>query len=274
MLPPAKKQEISGSTVLHCQVFGVIILIIFLLNLNVSAADDFAPADETILPIEEFIEIKGLGTTSEPPVSGSGDGRIYFNSTDGKFKFSQDGGAYSDLGSGSEEFSDGGEARGADRSLGNTDSFDLDILTDGASRIKIKDDGKVGIGLSDPDLSLEVNGAIKSQEVDNATAAVINVDWAAGNQQTVTLNQAGHTVTFANVFAGQIFRLIVCQDGVGSRTISTWPSSVKFAKGVTTPNLSTDPNTCDVFSFLATDASGIPGSLVILGTTVRGFGVL
>lgn len=46
---------------------------------------------------------------------------------------------------GSGDYSDGGEAGGADRSLGNTDNYDLDIKTNNISRIKINGDGRVGI---------------------------------------------------------------------------------------------------------------------------------
>lgn len=46
------------------------------------------------------------------------------------------------------EFADGGEAGGAARSLGNTDNFDLGILTNNLTRIFVDNAGNVGIGVT------------------------------------------------------------------------------------------------------------------------------
>lgn len=174
-----------------------------------------------------------------------------------------------------DEISRGGEISGADRSIGNVDNFDLDILTNNVSRIKIENTGAVGIGTSSPNQPLEVNGTIKSIETNiTPVAAVINIDWSQGNQQTVLLNQAGHTVNFTNVFPGQIFRLVACQDNTGGRTITTWDSTVRFTGGATTVTLSSAADTCDVISFIATDAAGVAASTVVLGTIVRDFSSL
>lgn len=218
------------------------------------------------------ITIDGLSTANEPPISLIGEGSIYYNSDAGEFRISEDGAAYTPLVGGSADFRNGGEAGTAARSLGNTDNFDLNILTNGASRITIKDSGRVGIGVTNPDQPLEVNGAIKSVESLVPTLPAIVVDWRLGNQQTVVLSQTGHTVDFNNFFAGQIFRLIVCQDGTGGRTISSWLDDVRFPDGATNTALSTAANTCDVISFIVTDAAGIPASTpVIFATIVRGF---
>jgi hypothetical protein len=52
------------------------------------------------------------------------------------------------------EFSDGGEAGGADRTLGNTDNFDLGFLTNNLNRLHIQNNGNIGIGTTDPDTLL------------------------------------------------------------------------------------------------------------------------
>ena len=54
------------------------------------------------------------------------------------------------------DFSDGGEAGGADRKLGNTDNYDLEFLTNNLTRLHIKDTGKIGIGTDDPFSQLRV----------------------------------------------------------------------------------------------------------------------
>jgi hypothetical protein len=54
------------------------------------------------------------------------------------------------------DFSEGGEAGGADRTIGNTDNFDLGILTNNTNRIHIQNDGSVGLGVTDPDTLLEL----------------------------------------------------------------------------------------------------------------------
>jgi len=50
---------------------------------------------------------------------------------------------YVDDNAGGGDFADGGEAGGADRSLGNTDNFDLSFLTNNTERITVKDDGDI-----------------------------------------------------------------------------------------------------------------------------------
>ncbi len=60
---------------------------------------------------------------------------------------------------GAVDFVDGGEAGGADRTLGNTDNFDLGFLTNNVERLHIQNDGLIGIGKT-PSYLLDVNGDI------------------------------------------------------------------------------------------------------------------
>ncbi len=60
--------------------------------------------------------------------------------------------------SGSGDFSNGGEAGGADRTLGNTDNYDLGLKTNNLTRLHIQNDGKVGIGTTVPNCNLHVSG--------------------------------------------------------------------------------------------------------------------
>jgi hypothetical protein len=49
-----------------------------------------------------------------------------------------------------DEYSDGGEARTKNRRLGNTDNYDLDLLTNGSMRLHINRGGNIGIGTGLP----------------------------------------------------------------------------------------------------------------------------
>jgi len=69
--------------------------------------------------------------------------------------------------SGGGDFSDGGDTAGADRTLGNTDNYDLGFVTNNLTRLHINNNGKIGIGITELDASLSVIAA-------QATAAWIN----------------------------------------------------------------------------------------------------
>jgi hypothetical protein len=89
------------------------------------------------------------------------------------------------------------------------------------------------------------------------TGATETIDLENGNVHRIVLDQ-NTTLTFSNPPAtgtyGQ-FRLIVVQDGTGSRTI-TWPASVDWSSGVA-PTLSTGANDIDVLDFFTVDAGTI-----------------
>ncbi len=138
---------------------------------------------------------------------------------------------------------------------------------DSDAHLTIQTDGFVGIGTVSPNTMLQVDGGILASENALTASATIAIDWRDGNQQTVTLNQTGHTVTFSNYQPGQILRLIACQDGTGSRTITTWPSDIDWAEDYT-PVLTTTPGQCDVLSFIATNARG---SVEIFGSAALNF---
>jgi hypothetical protein len=114
----------------------------------------------------------------------------------------------------------------------------------------------VGIGTTAPQQKLEVRGgAILGSEFAVTTAASMTVDWSNGNQQYVALNQAGHTINLSNYKVGQILRLVVCQDGTGGRTVTSWDATIVWAAG-TAPTLTSGASKCDVVSFVCTNAKG------------------
>ncbi len=66
------------------------------------------------------------------------------------------------LKAGTSGFANGGEAGGADRTLGNTDNYGLGLLTNNITRLQIQNNGNVGIGTTSPPTeNLEVNGNLK-----------------------------------------------------------------------------------------------------------------
>jgi hypothetical protein len=83
--------------------------------------------------------------------------------------------------------------------------------------------------------------------------ATIAIDWNNGQTQYVTLGATGRTVTFANPIAGQVYRIIVIQDGTGSRTITTWPT-IKWAGG-SAPALTTTGGKADIVTLLYANGS-------------------
>jgi len=56
------------------------------------------------------------------------------------------------------DFSNGGEAGGADRTLGNSDNYDLGFKTNNQTRFQIDENGKIGIGTTNPHGQFEVFG--------------------------------------------------------------------------------------------------------------------
>jgi hypothetical protein len=76
------------------------------------------------------------------------------------------------------DFSNGGEAGGVNRILGNTDYFDLGFMTDNTTRIHISKDGYVGIGTTTPSNHMEV---VQDQGIATITATSYRIsDFNAG----------------------------------------------------------------------------------------------
>lgn len=102
---------------------------------------------------------------------------------------------------------------------------------------------------------LMIQGSAAIQEIKVATSSSFTIDWNVGNQQFVGLG-AATTIAFANGYVGGGYRLIVCQDGTGSRVV-TWSGPIAWAGG-TAPTLTTTANKCDVLSFLRTNGTSTP----------------
>jgi len=116
---------------------------------------------------------------------------------------------------------------------------------DGTDDLLVKDDIEV-----DGDAYVEGNLSVGKtlvydEEVNNGTSTSSdNIDWTAGNRQTITLGVATTTLTFTNPASTANLILRIVQDGTGSRVI-TWPASIKWPSA-TAPTLSTTASSEDI----------------------------
>lgn len=168
------------------------------------------------------LEISGaltMNAMAMPAVAPAGQGRIIFDTADNKFKYSQNGGAYADFGSGA-----GASA-----------------WTVSGADIYYAGGGKVGVGISTPATQLDVQGQMKTSTFDNTS--VTTIDWNKGNIQYTT--DSCQAYTFNNVQDGASYTFTVKG--------ATAAQCVFSAAGVTfhyTPtNAPTNANTHTVYTF-------------------------
>jgi len=126
-----------------------------------------------------------------------------------------------------------------------TGSTALTIATDAVVTAKIKDANVTAAKLA-TDVNTKV--LLAGDDYSLTDGSTIAVDWSNGATQKVTLGGTGRTITFANPVAGQVYRLIIKQDGTGSRTITTWPT-IRWAGG-SAPTLTTTASKADIVTLL------------------------
>lgn len=113
------------------------------------------------------------------------------------------------------------------------------------NRLALVEHGTDGVHGATARTSMNAMPAGAYELTDGATIAI---DWDNGATQYVTLGATGRTITFANPVSGQVYRIIIIQDGDGARTITTWPT-IKWAGGAA-PTLSTGANDIDIVTLL------------------------
>lgn len=90
--------------------------------------------------------------------------------------------------------------------------------------------------------------------------ATVTFDLAADDGWKVTLG-GNRTLALSNGYDGQLFRILIKQDGTGSRTV-TWWSNIKWGDGGTVPTLTTAANKWDVFTFVRISSTEFLGNVV------------
>lgn len=115
--------------------------------------------------------------------------------------------------------------------------------------LRIISTGSVGIGTTAPAATLDVKGQVYSRRVAITYSGTVSVDWSQSNIQSITLTGNWSPTAFSNGQDGGRYILIIKQDGTGSRTVPTWPGTVRWPGG-TAPTLTTTANKSDYISFI------------------------
>ena len=102
------------------------------------------------------------------------------------------------------------------------------------------------------------------------TSTAISLDWRNGNTQTIRHGNAATTITHANYTDGAQLKVIVCNPtgAGGALTWATTPAAQILWPGGVVPSQTTTANKCDVWSFIATQATS---SLKIFGAMTANF---
>lgn len=124
----------------------------------------------------------------------------------------------------------------------------------------------------DTDIDLKIGakgrGAVKHTSatyqgfVTLTDGATTTFDCSLGNVATWTIGGTGRTLSFSNIKVGQMVMVRVLQDATGSRTITTYPGTVKWAGGAA-PTLTTTASKADILGFLCT-GSGTYDACVVM----------
>ena len=141
----------------------------------------------------------------------------------------------------------------------NVAAGDMRFGTSNTERMRIKFDGKTGIGTGTPLKTLHVNGPALSTVQTLTDASTVTSDFDVGQNFTLTL--AGNRTLGApsNVDAGQVGSIFIIQDGTGSRTLA-YNSIWKFAGG-TAPTLSTAAGAIDRLDYIVQSGTAIQALL-------------
>jgi len=121
----------------------------------------------------------------------------------------------------------------------------------------------LGIGTTSPWTAFTVaSGAILNTETQPATTTSMTVDFRASTNQLIRYSTSAMTITLAGGAVGQHLTLTTCNASTGTGGAITFAGSVSFSGGVQ-PGNSTQANTCDVWSWLVSQATSTTKYLLI-----------
>lgn len=162
-----------------------------ILALNSAGALISFISGSTIAPIGRAID----ATTAYVDLSGRVrvDGTILFFDVNGVLQCAPTAG----------EFDDGGEARGKDRKLGNTDAFKLELITNNVERITMLATGPIGLHVLAPTESVEISNLTTS--TDGLVLKEIAAGLLAGSFMFRWEDQAGNTRGFIDHASDFVF---------------------------------------------------------------------
>lgn len=94
------------------------------------------------------------------------------------------------------------------------------------------------------------SGSSVNYSVQSLTESGSTITWNVTNgiNGVVTLTGTGRTLSISNPVAGHTYTIRILQDGIGNRTVTTWPTNSKWPGG-NAPVLSTGANMYDIVVF-------------------------
>ena len=152
-----------------------------------------------LLSTDDTFRVNRL-TTVQASALTKADGMVWYDTDLNKFQLRENG---SDVEVGGGDFSNGGEAGGANRTLGNTDNFSLDFLVNNSKKFGIGANGAVFIGtqsVPSSDHALTING-------DHGNSPMINISNTSSGDVGVLYNSGGSTFTLGLDESNSDFRL-------------------------------------------------------------------
>lgn len=176
---------------------------------NITGSGNTALGDNADVAASDLTNATAIGANAIVDASNKirlGDANVTQVETDATITataFIGDGSGLTGLSGG--DYSQGGEAAPYNRTLGNTNAFDLGFITDGVSRLWIEANGNIGLGTFTPSEQLEITGNFRLPAT-TANTGIIYSDarpflhsfgtnnfFAGGNAGNLTMSGVGNT---------------------------------------------------------------------------------
>jgi hypothetical protein len=163
------------------------------------------------------------GMSSAPAVSAANTGRIYFDYSAGKFKVSQNGGAYADMLPTGAFIANGGNSTGADISIGTNDNKAFAFKANNTTAMTISQGGKIGIGTAPTGNAVTVNGTTYSTSFISENGGFRVNSGSAGYGAITAYSNVGNAgrLAFASGQAGWSWDAYLARSNANELTLSS-----------------------------------------------------